>query len=458
VSPDWTTTEWTASEQARVPADRHRGPGAALGDAREGAARLRYAALGLKAVLDRPLASYYLVLGCTLLLLAVGLMMVLSTSTAYDLDTHAPPYSMFEKQVLGAVAGLVIMLLAAKAPPRVFRVFAYPLLLASLLGLMLVLLFGPQVQGVQRWLVVGGNEVQPSEFAKLALVVWGADLLARKDRLRQLTDWRHLLVPLLPGAALMCLLVMIGKDLGTTFLLLVIFMALLWIIGAPGKLLISMLALLVFALAMLIAVHSYEWTRLVGFLSSQSSANCASRNCYQLTQGKNALGSGGWFGVGLGASTAKWGWLPLAYADFIFAVLGEELGLVGAICVIVLYGALAFAGLRIARRVPDTFSRLAAGSITVWLITQAVVNIGAVLGLLPITGVPLPLISAGVSSLIATLAALGMLLSFARTEPGAAQALAAAGPGLPRRLLGRLGIARRPPTRQMRQARGVRSK
>jgi cell division protein FtsW len=448
VSPNGTSTEWTASEQAGLPADRRQGgQGAAVAEARERAARLRDGALGLKALLDRPLASYYLVLGCALLLLAVGLMMVLSTSTAYDLDNGAPPYSMFEKQVLGAVAGLVIMFLAAKAPPRVFRVLAYPLLLASLLGLVLVLLFGPQVQGVQRWLAVGGNEVQPSEFAKLGLVVWGADLLARKDRLGQLTDWRHLLVPLLPGTALICLLVMIGKDLGTTFLLLVIFMALLWIIGAPAKLLIGVLALLVFALAMLVAVHSYEWTRLVGFLSSQSSANCASETCrqltYQLNWGKDALGSGGWFGVGLGASTVKWGWLPLAYADFIFAVLGEELGLVGAICVIMLYGALAFAGLRIARRAPDTFSRLAAGSITVWLITQAVVNIGAVLGLLPITGVPLPLISAGVSSLIATLAALGMLLSFARTEPGAAQALAAAGPGMPRRLLSWLGVGRR---------------
>jgi cell division protein FtsW len=165
--------------------------------------------------------------------------------------------------------------------------------------------------------------------------------------------------------------------------------------------------------------------------------------CYQLTQGKDALGSGGWFGVGLGASTAKWGWLPLAYADFIFAVVGEELGLVGAICVILLYGGLAFAGLRIARRVPDAFSRLAAGSITVWLITQAAVNMGAVLGLLPITGVPLPLISAGVSSLIVTLAALGMLLSFARAEPGAAQALAAARRGGSGRLVGWLGIAGR---------------
>lgn len=433
-----------ADEPAGGVADwRPGGPGAALAEARERALRLRDAAVGLKALLDRPLASYYLVLGCTLLLLAVGLMMVLSTSTAYDLDKGAPPYSMFKKQLLGALAGLVIMWLAARAPARLFRVVAYPVLLASFLGLVLVLVSGPQVHGVQRWLVVGGNEVQPSEFAKLALVVWGADLLARKDRLGQLADSRHLLVPLLPAAALMCMLVMIGKDLGTTFLLLVIFMALLWIAGAPGKLLIGMLALLVFALGMLVAVHSYEWTRLVGFLSSQPSGNCVSMTCYQLTQGKNALGSGGLFGVGVGASTAKWGWLPLAYADFIFAVVGEELGLVGAICVVLLYGGLAFAGLRIARRVPDAFSRLAAGSITVWLITQAAVNMGSVLGLLPITGVPLPLISAGVSSLIVTLAAVGMLLSFARAEPGAAQALAAAGPGGPGRLLGWLGIAGR---------------
>ncbi len=195
-----------------------------------------------------------------------------------------------------------------------------------------------------------------------------------------------------------------------------------------------------FALLMLVAVHPYELARLTGFLSSHASGSCAS--CYQLTQGKNALGSGGWFGVGLGASKAKWGWVPNSPTDFIFAILGEELGLIGTICVVVLYGGLAFAGLRIARRVPDTFSRLAAGAITVWLTIQALVNMGAVLGLLPITGVPLPLISAGVSSLIVTMAALGMLMSFARAEPGAAQALAATGPAAPRRLLGWLGLAR----------------
>jgi cell division protein FtsW len=400
---------------------------------------LRDAALRLKALLGRPLASYYLVLGCTLLLLAVGLMMVLSAGTAYDLDQGYPAYSMFIKQVLGAAAGLALMWLAAKSPPRLFRACAYPLMLAALVGVAMVLLFGVEVDGAKRWLVVAGFQVQPSELAKLALVVWGADLLARKERLGQLTDWRHLLIPLLPGAALLSLMVILGKDLGTTFLLLAIFLTLLWIIGTPGKLLAGMVGLMAFALLIVVAVHPYELARITAFFSSRS-PSCRTLSCYQLIQGKDALGSGGLFGVGSGASRAKWGWVPNSPTDFIFAILGEELGLVGTICVVALYGGIAFAGLRIARRAADTFARLAAGAITVWLVGQALVNMGAVLGLLPISGVPLSLISAGVSSLLASLAALGMLMAFARTEPDAARALAASSPPTPRRLLRRFGL------------------
>jgi cell division protein FtsW len=404
------------------------GRDAAVADAAEQIDGLRAAAQRVKALLDRPMASYYLVLGCALLLLCVGLMMVLSTSTAYDLDQGLPPYSMFKKQLLGAAVGLLLMWLAAKSPARLFRAVAYPLLLAAVGGLALVLVLGHEVDGAKRWLTVAGMQVQPSEFAKLALVLWGADLLARKEKLGQLADWRHMLVPLLPGAALMCMLVMIGKDLGTTFLLSVIFLSLLWVVGAPAKLIIGMVALMLFALLMLVAVHPYEWARISGFLSSQS-RSCRSLTCYQLVQGKDALGSGGLFGVGSGASRGKWGWVPNSPTDFIFAILGEELGLVGTLCVVVLYGGLAFAGLRVARRVQDTFARLCAGAITVWLTAQALVNMGAVLGLLPITGVPLPLISAGVSSLIATLVAIGVLMSLARSEPGAAQALRRPGGG-----------------------------
>jgi cell division protein FtsW len=402
---------------------------------------LRDGTLRLKAALDKPLASYYLILGCTLLLLSVGLMMVLSAGTAYDLDNGLPAYSMFSKQLAGAVVGLVLMWLAARSSPRLFRACAYPLLVAALLGVALVLVFGVEVDGAKRWLIVAGTQVQPSELAKLALVVWGADLLARKERLGRLTDARHLLIPLLPGAALLSLLVVLGKDLGTTFLLLVIFLTLLWIIGTPGRLLAGMAGLMAFVMLIVVAVHPYELARITSFFSAHS-PSCQTLSCYQLIQGKDALGSGGLFGVGSGASRAKWGWVPNSPTDFIFAILGEELGLVGTVCVVALYGGIAFAGLRIARRAPDTFSRLAAGAITVWLVVQAMVNMGAVLGLLPISGVPLPLISAGVSSLLASLVALGMLMAFARAEPGAAQALAAAGPPAPIRLLRRLGVGR----------------
>jgi cell division protein FtsW len=179
---------------------------------------------------------------------------------------------------------------------------------------------------------------------------------------------------------------------------------------------------------------------MVGFIDPQGDITGAN---WQGIHGKYALGSGGIFGVGLGASREKWGYVPESTSDFIFAIIGEELGLVGTLCVTALYGGLAFAGLRIARRVPDIFCRLGATAITAWIVVQAVVNIGAVIGVLPITGVPLPLISAGLSSLLVTLIALGMLMSFARLEPGAREALAARGPGWPLRVLSWLGLSKR---------------
>jgi cell division protein FtsW len=362
-----------------------------------------------RALLDRPLTSYYLVLGITLLLLGLGLVMVQSTASVADLTAGLSPYSDFSKQLFGACVGLPLMWVAARSSPRLFRALAYPLLAISVVGLCLTLIHGVGVtqNGASRWINIGGQQIQPSEIAKLALAMWGADLLARKDRFGHLADWRHMLVPLMPGAGVLCLLVMEGDDLGTTFILLVIFLALLWVIG---------------------------------YLAQEGSATGVNM---QSIQGKYAVGSGGWFGVGLGASGGKWGWVPESTTDFIFAIIGEELGLVGTLCVTILYGGLAFAGLRIARRVPDMFCRLGATAITAWIVVQAAINIGAVIGVLPITGVPLPLVSAGLSSLLVTLVGLGMLMSFARLEPGAREALAARGPGWPLRVLSWLGLSKR---------------
>jgi cell division protein FtsW len=395
-----------------------------------------------RALLDRPLTSYYLVLGITALLLGLGLVMVQSTASVADLSAGLSPYSDFKKQLLGAAVGLPLMWAAARSSPRLFRAFAYPLLAIAVVGLGLTLIHGVAVSqnGAARWISIGGQQFQPSEVAKLALVLWGADLLARKERLGQLADWRHMLVPLMPGTGLLCLLVMTGDDLGTTFILLIIFLALLWVIGTPGRVFGGLLLLMVLAMLLMIVSARYRFERFAGYLDPQGGATGANM---QNIQGKYAIGSGGIFGVGLGASREKWGWVPESTSDFIFAIIGEELGLVGTLCVTFLYGGLAFAGLRIARRVPDLFARLAATAITAWIVIQAVVNIGAVIGILPITGVPLPLVSAGLSSLLVTLVALGMLMSFARLEPGAREALAARGPGWPLRVLSWLGLSKR---------------
>src|SRR5579859_2975749 len=395
-----------------------------------------------RALLDRPLTSYYLVLGITILLLGLGLVMVQSTGSVADLAAGLSPYSDFKKQLLGVAVGLPLMWVAARSSPRLFRALAYPLLAVSVVGLCLTLIHGVGVSqnGAARWINLGGQQVQPSEIAKLALAVWGADLLARKERLGQLADWRHMLVPLMPGTGVLCLLVMTGDDLGTTFILLIIFLALLWVIGTPGRVFAGLLILMALAMLLMIVSAKYRFERMVGYLDPQSNASGAN---WQGTHGRYALGEGGIFGVGLGNGREKWGYVPESTSDFIFAIIGEELGLVGTLCVTALYGGLAFAGLRIARRVPDMFCRLGATAITAWVVMQAVVNIGAVIGVLPITGVPLPLVSAGLSSLLVTLIGLGMLMAFARLEPGAREALAARGPAWPLRVLSWLGLSKR---------------
>ena len=392
-----------------------------------------------RALLDRPLTSYYLILGITSLLLGLGLVMVQSTASVLDIGA---PYAELEKQLLGCVIGLPVMWIAARSSPKLFRAMAYPLLAVSVVGLGLTLIHGVGVSanGAARWISIGGQQVQPSELAKLALVIWGADLLARKEKLGQLSDWRHLLVPLMPGTCVLALLVMAGDDLGTTFVLLIIFLALLWVIGTPGRVYFGLLILMGLAMTLMIISAPYRFHRLIDFLDPQGGAMGVNQ---QSIQGKYALASGGPFGVGLGAGREKWGYVPDSPTDFIFAIIGEELGLVGTMCVTFLYGGLAFAGLRVARRVPDVFCRLAATAITCWIVLEAVVNIGAVIGVLPITGVPLPLVSAGLSSLLVTLMALGMLMAFARMEPGAREALAARGPGWPVRVLFWLGLAKR---------------
>jgi cell division protein FtsW len=373
-------------------------------------------------LLSRPLASYYLVVGSTLLLLALGLVMVLSASSVTSYAESGSSFSIVTRQATWAAVGVPTFYAVSRVPTRYFRALGYPLLLASIVLLMLVPVIGKSVFGATRWLDLGPIQIQPSELAKLGLLLWGADLFARKQRL--LGDWRHLLVPFLPVLMLLVLLVMLGSDLGSTLVLMILGFSLLWIVGAPGRIMGLLAAAGVAGVTMLALVEPYRLRRVTAFLHPERDPSGAS---YQVIQGLYGLASGRWFGVGLGASRQKWQYLPNPYTDFIFSIIGEELGLIGCLAVLLLFGAMAYAGVRIARRATDPFSRLVAGAITAWMLGQAIINMAAVTTLLPVTGITLPLVSFGGTSLVITLFALGMLAGVARREPGAAQALAARG-------------------------------
>jgi len=369
----------------------------------------------LGAFLASPLSNYYLLLGTTLLLLMLGLIMVLSASSIESFRIHGSPYVIAQRQAMFALGGVVVMFMVARLPVQFWRPIAWPSLLIAFGLLVAVLIIGVEVAGQRNWIeLFGPFRLQPSEFAKFGLILWGADILARKER--SLDSWGHLLVPVLPVAGAMMLLVFMEGDVGNAMMLGAIAAGMLFAIGAPLRLFFGLAAAGVLMLWVLTLAAPYRMARFTSWLDPSADRLGSG---WQLTQGKYALGTGGLVGVGIGGSREKWGSLPEAHTDFIFPVIGEELGLVGTILVLVLFAILAFAIFRLARTTQDTFVRLASAGVGCWIVVQAVVNIGAVLGLLPITGVPLPLVSYGGSSLVPTLAAIGMLMSFARAEPRA---------------------------------------
>jgi len=409
----------------------------------------------LRGILARPLASYYLLLSSAGLLLVIGLTMVFSATGPMEYAQAGNPFAALTKQALFAVIGLVGFWVCQRLPARTFRALALPVLVLAFVLLLLLngLLVWASLNKTDTaqigpfsahllWLYVGSFQIQPSELAKFGLVLWGADVVARKGA--ALGYWRELATPLLPAVVL--LFVLVGyNDLGTMLCLLAIVIGLLWAAGVRKRVFAGLSALGLAGIGLLVAAASvgggsgtagaenYRLARLLTFISPPP--GCTTDACYQAVQARYAIDNGGWFGVGLGQSRLKWDWLPEAGNDFIFAVIAEELGVVGCVVVLALFGVLAFTGLRIARRVDDPFRRLAAAAVTTWLISQALINICGVIGLLPITGIPLPFISDGGSALVVTLAAVGMLASFARAEPDAARALHARPPARWVRLL-----------------------
>nr|WP_275889492.1 putative lipid II flippase FtsW [Nakamurella flavida] len=378
------------------------------------------------------MTSLHLILAVFALLLGFGLLMVLSSSSVSAFERLGSSFSIFQNQATYAAIGLLGFFLTQYLPVRWMRGISTWAVIGSLLLLVAVLVpgIGSLKFGARSWIAVGGFQFQPAEIGKLALLLWAAHVLA--SRRNTLGSVKALLVPVLPVFLLMAALLMAQPDLGTTVALSIVFLAVLYFAGAPGWLFGVVAGVGVAGLVGLALAAPYRLARVTAFLDPETAGDAG----YQLRQSLYGLGNGGWFGVGLGQSRAKWSYLPNADSDFIFAIVGEELGLIGAGLLLLLFGLLAYTGLRIARRNVDPFVKITASAATVWLVGQAAINIGYVIGLLPVTGIPLPMISVGGTSLIITMLVFGLLANFARREPEAVVATNAGDGGRLARFLG----------------------
>ncbi|OJX62089.1 MAG: cell division protein FtsW [Micrococcales bacterium 73-13] len=373
-----------------------------------------------------------LLIGTTLFLVAFGLVMVLSASSVEEQSATGDPFGRVLRQAIFAGVAIPAMLVVGRLPVAFWKRWARPALLVTM-GMQL-LVFVPGLSssggGNRNWIVIGGFTMQPSEFLKLALVLWiGVVLGARRD---ELGDWRRLLLPVAPVAGVAIGLVLAGSDLGTAAIMMLMVFGCAFFAGARlAHLLVGALGVALLALVFAMASPN-RMSRINTWLQGCTDADY-SGYCWQPQHGMWALASGGVLGVGLGNSRAKWNWLPEADNDFIFAIIGEELGLVGALVVLALYALLAIVLVRIMRRAREPLTRIVTGGVLVWVVGQAFVNIGVVLGVLPVLGVPLPLISSGGSSLVAILLAIGVVLSLARAETQQAARIAATPPAPTRR-------------------------
>jgi cell division protein FtsW len=363
--------------------------------------------------LAHPMAHYQVLLGATGLLLSLGVVMVASASSVYSYQmNNGNSWALATRQLIFAVLGVMSMIWFSQRRVETIRRIAPFFMVGVLILLVAVLFIGTATHGQKNWIEFGGPiRIQPSEFAKLAIVLWAAEILDRKYHV--IDERRNLLVPLAPVCGIVLLLVIAEGDLGTAMVMMPIMASFLWFVGAPKQWFAWMAGVAFTGIIALSIAAPYRMQRFTSWLHPGADPQGTG---FQVAHGKQALGTGGWWGVGLGGSREKWGTLPEAHTDFIYAVIGEELGILGTISVLLLFSAIIIVGIRIARGTNDAFIQIATLGIVTWIMTQAFVNIGAVLGLLPITGVPLPLVSYGGSSLVPTLMGLGILMAFAKHE------------------------------------------
>jgi cell division protein FtsW len=346
----------------------------------------------------------------TVSLVAFGMVMVYSATSASATIGGGNPTYYLKRQGIFALLGLGALVLASRWNYRALRHLAPTLVVGSLGLLLLALVAGSRVNGASRWLDVGGISFQPSELAKLTLGIWTALYLARRPVPRTLGE---LAKPIGLVTAVFCALVLAEPDLGTVIALCLMVGAMLVVAGAPMRMMGTAAAITGAVVLFAIWLEPYRRTRIFSFISPWHDAQGAG---YQTVQAMVGLGSGGVFGRGLGESVAKVFYLPEAHTDMIFAIIGEELGLVGGLLVIAAYAAFAWAGMRIALRCRDPFGKALASGITTLVCAQAVLNLAAVVGMAPLTGIPLPLVSYGGTNLVVVLASVGILLNIARSD------------------------------------------
>jgi cell division protein FtsW len=360
--------------------------------------------------------EFFLLLGTTLFLLAFGLVMVLSSSAIESRIDDGDFFARAARQGLYAVIGLPLLLLASRAPISFWKRWAgWAVILGVALQLLVFTDLGYGTGGNKSWLDFGSFTAQPSELIKLSLVIWLPWILVKKAEL--LEDWRQVLVPIGPIVAVGVGLVLLGNDLGSASIIVLLALGTLFFAGVRLRHLAAAVAVIAVLAAGVATLSLSRRDRIDAWLTGCIDPDLLGAECWQTVHGWEALAHGGVFGVGLGNSAGKWSWIPEADNDFIFAIIGEELGLIGCLLVLALFVLLAICFVRIIRLARDPFAKVATAAVMTWIIGQAFVNIAVVLGVLPVLGVPLPLVSAGGSALLTTMVAIGIVLSFARQRP-----------------------------------------
>ncbi len=375
--------------------------------------RRRAAARGPKPALGEPPIHFYIIAAVMAVLTMLGLVMVLSSSAVKAINNGQNGWGYFKKQLLWAIVGMAALFIAVKVPYTKWRNFVKVGLVGSFVSMFLVFIpgLGRNINGAQNWLNLGPFGGQPSEVMKLALLLYSADLLARRSE--HISNPKRTLRPVLMILGAACLLVLAQRDLGNGIVMAIIVLAVSFFAGVPLRPLAGAAAGMTVAGVGFVMSESYRLARWTSFLNLEANKQ---KTGYQVWQSLVAVASGGLTGAGVGAGKAKWGFIPELHTDFIFALIAEEMGLFGVVVVCALFAVLGYAGLQVALHAKDTFGMLVAGGITAWLLAQAVINIMGVTGMMPLTGLTLPFVSFGGSSLLITMSAAGLLLNVARNS------------------------------------------